>query len=155
MPVQTRVISCTFGQRSNKNQTQNQINQGIFKRLVNGATSASLSIAVISSFPQLTYAQMEPTVGSTFALKCAGCHIAGGNVVQSGATLFLGDLERNGYLDVDKLYSIIYNGKGKMPGFGQECTPKGKCTFGKRSSDEEIKQLGEYVLQQANQNWQK
>eukprot|EP01025_Chloroclados_australasicus_P020615 TRINITY_DN2173_c0_g2_i2.p2 TRINITY_DN2173_c0_g2~~TRINITY_DN2173_c0_g2_i2.p2 ORF type:complete len:126 (-),score=5.29 TRINITY_DN2173_c0_g2_i2:51-428(-) len=66
----------------------------------------------------------EYNIQQKFSISCAGCHYGGGNVVQSGATLFVRDLERNGYLDVDKLYEIIYYGKGKMPGFGQECTPR-------------------------------
>lgn len=36
----------------------------------------------------------------------------------------IGDLERNGMLDSDALYKIIYEGKGKMPGFGAECSPQ-------------------------------
>eukprot|EP01024_Parvocaulis_polyphysoides_P061794 TRINITY_DN689_c0_g1_i1.p5 TRINITY_DN689_c0_g1~~TRINITY_DN689_c0_g1_i1.p5 ORF type:complete len:161 (-),score=18.92 TRINITY_DN689_c0_g1_i1:528-1010(-) len=127
----------------------------LIKRIFNGFASTTLSIALITVCPSVANAQMNADVKSTFALKCAGCHMGGGNVVQADATLFLSDMERNGYLDVDKLYNLVYYGKGKMPGFGQECAPKGKCTFGKRSSDEEIQQLGGYVLEEAKNNWQK
>jgi hypothetical protein len=54
----------------------------------------------------------------------AGCHVGGGNIVQAGATLFPADLEKNGVADSSSLYQLIYAGKGRMPGFGQECAPK-------------------------------
>jgi hypothetical protein len=63
----------------------------------------------------------------SFAMKCAGCHMGGGNVVAAGATLFPADLQRNGVGDAESLYKIIYSGKGKMPGFGQDCAPKVSC----------------------------
>jgi mono/diheme cytochrome c family protein len=45
---------------------------------------------------------------------CAACHAGGGNTVQAGATLLKSDMQRNGYIDVDAIYNIIYYGKGKM-----------------------------------------
>jgi hypothetical protein len=54
----------------------------------------------------------------------AGCHVNGGNVVQAGATLFTDDLQKNNVGDADSLYQLIYQGKARMPGFGQECAPK-------------------------------
>lgn len=60
---------------------------------------------------------------SKFMFLLTGCHVNGGNVV-GGPTLQLGDLEKNGMLDTDALYNIIYSGKAKMPGFGSECAPK-------------------------------
>lgn len=53
-----------------------------------------------------------------------GCHINGSNIVQAGATLFTPDLIRNNAADGASLYKLIYEGKGKMPGFGQECAPR-------------------------------
>jgi hypothetical protein len=50
--------------------------------------------------------------------------VGGGNIIQSGATLFQEDLIKNGFADNDSLYSIIYSGKGRMPGFGADCAPK-------------------------------
>ena len=54
----------------------------------------------------------------------AGCHAGGGNVVQAGATLTTGDLQKNGMLDPEALYNLIYRGKGKMPGYGINCAPR-------------------------------
>ena len=84
----------------------------------------------------------------------AGCHLNGGNVVAAGATLFTADLQRNlGDLNGESLYQLIYSGKGKMPGFGKECAPKGKCTFGPRLEDEEITAQAQYGLERAAQEW--
>ena len=83
----------------------------------------------------------------------AACHKGGGNIVQPGATLLRADLERNGVLDVDALYAIIYSGKGKMYGFGQECAPKGRCTFGTKLADADVRALAELVLRNADGGW--
>ena len=88
-----------------------------------------------------------------FATDCAGCHAAGGNVVQAGATLFPADLTRNGVNDADAVYDVIYGGKGKMPGYGEGCAPKGKCTFGARLSDEDVRGLAGYVLERSAAEW--
>ena len=48
--------------------------------------------------------------------------------MQAGASLSLGDMQRNGVLDVDAVYHVVYSGKGKMYGFGEGCTPKA-CYF--------------------------
>ncbi|XP_019055579.1 PREDICTED: cytochrome c6, chloroplastic [Nelumbo nucifera] len=103
-----------------------------------------------ASLGQLTDVQRGATL---FRRACIGCHDGGGNIIQPGATLFLQDLQRN---DVDKeeeLYKITYYGKGRMPGFGENCTPRGQCTFGPRLQDEEIKLLAEFVKLQADQGW--
>lgn len=50
--------------------------------------------------------------------------MGGGNVVQAGATLREGDLKRNGVASVEAIYDLVYNGRGKMPGYGTGCTPK-------------------------------
>ncbi|KAI8468412.1 MAG: hypothetical protein J3K34DRAFT_427301 [Monoraphidium minutum] len=86
-------------------------------------------------------------------MKCAGCHMGGGNVLQPGQTLFTEDLKRNGRATPEGLYEIIYKGKGKMPGFGADCAPKGQCTFGPRFSDEEVTAQVDYVLERAAAGW--
>lgn len=92
-------------------------------------------------------------VGELFTRNCAGCHAGGGNVLQAGASLSTGDLRKNGVEDPKTLYDLIYGGKGRMPGYGLNCTPKGQCTFTKRLADEEIQQLAYYTLQQAAAGW--
>jgi cytochrome c6 len=69
------------------------------------------------------------------------------------ATLKLTDLQRNNTADPDAVYRVIYSGRGSMPGYGLECAPKLQCTFAKRLSDDEIRQLAAYVLDQAAADW--
>ncbi|XP_024158994.1 cytochrome c6, chloroplastic isoform X1 [Rosa chinensis] len=88
-----------------------------------------------------------------FRTTCIGCHDAGGNIIQPGATLFTKDLQRNGVDTEEEIYRVTYFGKGRMPGFGQNCTPRGQCTFGARLQDEDIKLLAEFVKLQADQDW--
>lgn len=46
-----------------------------------------------------------------------------------GSTLRLPELEQNGLSDPSALYKLLYEGKGRMPGFGEECAPKvSTCT---------------------------
>lgn len=42
---------------------------------------------------------------------------------------------------------------GSMQGFGENCTPRGQCTFGARLLEEEIKVLAKFVKLQADQGW--
>ncbi|KAK1279832.1 hypothetical protein QJS04_geneDACA022956 [Acorus gramineus] len=94
-----------------------------------------------------------------FHKACIGCHDRGGNIIQPGATLFMKDLQRNGIDSEEHIYEITYYGKGRMPasipsiGFGEKCTPRGKCTFGARLQDEEIKLLAEFIKSQADSGW--
>ncbi|GMH37048.1 hypothetical protein BSKO_04921 [Bryopsis sp. KO-2023] len=113
------------------------------------AVVAIASASLLLASPALA----DKTPQETFDFKCAGCHINGGNVL-GGPTLKLGDLEKNGVLDSDAMFDVIYSGKGKMPGFGQDCAPKGKCTFGKRLSDEMVSDLGNLVVEKAKNDWQ-
>ncbi|GAY33678.1 hypothetical protein CUMW_007530 [Citrus unshiu] len=92
---------------------------------------------------------------SLFRQACIGCHDGGGNVIQPGAALFLKDLQRNGVDTEDEIYHVTYFGKGRMPGFGEKCTPRGQCTFGARLQDEDIKLLAQFVKSQADQGWPK
>ncbi|XP_058757207.1 cytochrome c6, chloroplastic-like [Vicia villosa] len=90
---------------------------------------------------------------SLFQQTCIGCHDAGGNIIQPGSTLFTKDLQRNGVDTEEEIYRVTYYGKGRMPGFGRECTPRGQCTFGARLEDEDIKILAEFVKLQADKGW--
>jgi len=74
-------------------------------------------------------------------------------VVQGGASLSTGDMRRNGVLDAQAIYDLTYGGRGKMPGYGKDCAPRGKCTFGPRLEDDEIEQLAQHVLEQAEAGW--
>ncbi|CAN1221109.1 Cytochrome c6, chloroplastic [Linum grandiflorum] len=88
-----------------------------------------------------------------FSRSCIGCHDGGGNIIKPGASLFTDDLKRNGVDTEEAIYQITYFGKGRMPGFGETCTPRGQCTFGPRLKDEEIKVLAEFVKSKADHGW--
>jgi len=96
----------------------------------------------------------ELPTAQLFTSKCAGCHANGGNIVAAGATLFAEDLAKNGVESPEALYKIIYAGKGKMPGYGTDCAPRGQCTFGPRLSDDDITALASYVKERAASKWQ-
>ncbi|PIN14623.1 hypothetical protein CDL12_12755 [Handroanthus impetiginosus] len=102
------------------------------------------------SVAQTTDVQKGATL---FRRACIGCHDAGGNIIQPGATLFLKDLQRNGVDTEEEIYRVTYFGKGRMPGFGENCTPRGQCTFGPRLREDEIRLLAEFVKSQADQGW--
>ncbi|KAL6657776.1 hypothetical protein ACP70R_005556 [Stipagrostis hirtigluma subsp. patula] len=101
------------------------------------------------------FAQPISEGASLFRKACIGCHDMGGNILQPGATLFLKDLERNGVATEEEIYNITYYGKGRMPGFGEKCTPRGQCTFGPRLQEDDIKLLASFVKSQAENGWPK
>lgn len=112
------------------------------------AVALAAAASLVASSPALAAPAAE-----LFTNKCAGCHMNGGNVLAVGATLFAPDLERNGVATPEAVYKIVYGGKGKMPGFGKDCAPRGACTFGPRLSDEEVADVSAYVLQRAAEGW--
>ena len=109
---------------------------------------ASLAVAILLPWVPQGDA-LADDAAANFATKCAGCHVAGGNIVAAGKGLSAAELERNGYTTADDVASIIALGKGKMPGFGVACTPKGACTFGARLSDEELAELTSFVQERS------
>ena len=112
----------------------------------------SIAAAAAVSF-SASSASADDASAELFNKTCAGCHAAGGNIVAAGATLFPQDLQRNGVNDVDTIYTLVYGGKNKMPGYGQNCQPRGQCTFGARLSDDEVRGLAEYILEQSKLEW--
>ncbi|XP_024030165.1 cytochrome c6, chloroplastic isoform X2 [Morus notabilis] len=116
--------------------------------------AALLTLSPIGYIPDSLGQTIDVQRGaSLFRKACIGCHDGGGNIIQPGATLFLKDLQRNGIDSEEEIYRVTYFGKGRMPGFGENCTPKGQCTFGARLLDDEIKLLAEFVKLQADQGW--
>ena len=81
---------------------------------------------------------------------CVGCHAAGGNIVEAGKTLSLQDLRKNGANGKEDVAEVISLGKNKMPGYGENCVGKGKCTFAKRLTEKEIDDLSAFVWNVAN-----
>ncbi|XP_024030164.1 cytochrome c6, chloroplastic isoform X1 [Morus notabilis] len=124
------------------------------KSLAPPLMAALLTLSPIGYIPDSLGQTIDVQRGaSLFRKACIGCHDGGGNIIQPGATLFLKDLQRNGIDSEEEIYRVTYFGKGRMPGFGENCTPKGQCTFGARLLDDEIKLLAEFVKLQADQGW--
>eukprot|EP00899_Mesostigma_viride_P026961 jgi/Mesvir1/744/Mv17345-RA.1 len=109
------------------------------------ALSACMALVPL---PPPGHAADDSTV-AVFQRSCAACHSAGGNILAPTKGLTKADLQREGLLDEEKLYTIIYSGKSRMPGFGEGCAPKGQCTFAARLSDDEIRKLASYIKETA------
>ncbi|MDJ0897687.1 MAG: c-type cytochrome [Xenococcus sp. MO_188.B8] len=77
----------------------------------------------------------------TFSANCAACHAGGGNVINPTATLSQADLEKNGKHSIEAIVTQVTYGKAPMPAFG------GKLT------DDQIQEVAEYVLSQADAGW--
>ncbi|XP_010494566.1 PREDICTED: cytochrome c6, chloroplastic-like [Camelina sativa] len=126
----------------------------LVKKLAPPLTAVLLAVSPIYYPPESLGQTLDIQRGATlFNRACIGCHDTGGNIIQPGATLFTSDLQRNGVDTEEEIFRVTYYGKGRMPGFGEKCTPRGQCTFGPRLQDEEIKLLAEFVKFQAEQGW--
>ncbi|KFK31594.1 hypothetical protein AALP_AA6G132700 [Arabis alpina] len=128
--------------------------QFLVTKLAPPLTAFLLALSPICYPPESLGQTLDIQRGATFFNRaCIGCHDTGGNIIQPGATLFPSDLQRNGVDTEEEIFRVTYYGKGRMPGFGEKCTPRGQCTFGPRLQDEEIKLLSEFVKLQADQGW--
>ncbi|CAA2961690.1 cytochrome c6, chloroplastic [Olea europaea subsp. europaea] len=133
--------------------TQNE-ERKFLKCFVPPLMAAIVALSPLCNTPVSLGQTMDARKGATlFHRACIGCHDGGGNIIQPGATLFLKDLERNGVDKEEEIYQVTYYGKGRMPGFGENCTPRGQCTFGPRLQEDEIKLLAEFVKSQADRGW--
>mmetsp|Transcript_4578 Transcript_4578/g.13986 ORF Transcript_4578/g.13986 Transcript_4578/m.13986 type:complete len:108 (-) Transcript_4578:45-368(-) len=91
-----------------------------------------------------------------FIAKCAGCHPAGTNKVALSKSLFMDDMERNGYSDPEKVRQIIRYGKGKMPGYAPDCADNQdylQCGVISPLSEETLIDVQDFVLNRAYANW--
>ncbi|XP_019445872.1 PREDICTED: cytochrome c6, chloroplastic isoform X3 [Lupinus angustifolius] len=88
-----------------------------FKTLAPPLVAAFLVLSPFCSTPVSIGQTIDIHKGATlFGQACIGCHDAGGNIIQPGATLSTKDLQsRNGVDTEEDIYSITYNGKGRMP----------------------------------------
>jgi len=88
------------------------------------------------------------TGAQIFSQKCAACHANGGNVLNGKKSLKSDALANNGYDDVDKVIAIITKGKAPMPAYGIKNKKLGL-------DPEEIEAVANYVLERAEEGWQK
>ncbi|CAI5993267.1 unnamed protein product [Closterium sp. NIES-64] len=116
--------------------------------------AAVLSATLLWQQPALAQdVSISSPAAAVFERTCAGCHAGGGNLLKPGAGLSLADLQRNGLTSADDIARVTAFGIGRMPGYGEDCKPRGQCTFGPRLSADVIRQLAEYTLSQAEAGW--
>lgn len=77
-----------------------------------------------------------------FELHCAGCHPGGSNIIRRGKNLKQRALKRYGYTTPAAIAQLITQGKGLMSAYADTLSP------------EDIQTLAQYVLDQADHNWQ-
>ena len=78
---------------------------------------------------------------AVFSSVCITCHMGGGNTIMPNKTLSKADLEANGMYDKGKIVTQVTNGKGAMPPWGGQL------------SAEQIDNVADYVLAQADTGW--
>lgn len=76
-----------------------------------------------------------------FGVHCAGCHVNGGNIVRRGKTLGQKALKKYGMDSHEAIANLVTNGKNNMPAYKD------------RLSEQQIKDVSAYVLEQAEQGW--
>ncbi|GAB4820382.1 hypothetical protein N2152v2_007428 [Parachlorella kessleri] len=130
------------------------------------APQKAIDVLVSSSEPESPRTPKGAAIPQTAYTVCPGAprppnHLLGPSKrispqpwwICKDATLKLADLQKQGLTEPGVVYDVIYNGRGQMPGYGLECAPKLRCTFAKRLTDEEIRGLAAYVLEQAAADW--
>jgi cytochrome c6 len=76
-----------------------------------------------------------------FQKNCAPCHAGGGNVMRWWKNLKLNTLKNNKLDSEEAIAHLVTNGKNSMSAYKDRLT------------EEEIKNVSAYVLQQAKNNW--
>lgn len=76
-----------------------------------------------------------------FSANCSACHAGGNNAIMPDKTLQKDVLEQNGMNSINAITTQVKNGKNAMPAFGG------------RLADEDIENVANYVLTQAEQGW--
>nr|YP_009297814.1 cytochrome c553 [Kumanoa americana]AOM67548.1 cytochrome c553 [Kumanoa americana] len=101
-----------------------------------------VTIATIINFANSVYAETNIEAGEQiFNANCAACHSGGNNVIVPDKNLKKDTLEENKMYSINAITNQVTNGKNAMPAFGA------------RLSDDDINNVANYVLSQAEQNW--
>jgi cytochrome c6 len=122
-------------------------------RVVNQLAKSSFLCLIFSYPPAL--AATSGTGSELFQASCVGCHAGGGNVVPfSGekGTLKLSALKKYDSATIDSMSKLILKGRNGMPAFGEFTSSKGG-TIPARYSEEQVKDIAQFVLDQANAGW--
>ncbi len=78
-----------------------------------------------------------------FIQNCSVCHIGGSNIIISEKNLKKETLKENGMYNIDSISYQVINGKNGMPAFGG------------RLNSEEINNIAKYILEKAENNFEK
>ena len=114
--------------------------------------AACLSSALLVSVAPPVLATDLENGSALFASSCSGCHAGGSNLFSGSKTLFMKDLVKNKYDTSEAMEILISKGRGQMPAYGSFISPKGNIMPAKYSVSE-IKDITDYVLDQASSNW--
>ncbi len=101
--------------------------------------SKTIADSVSNSGDESTYDLVSGA--KIFESNCAGCHINGGNIIRRGKNLKANALKKYGYNSIEGIVEIVTNGKNNM------------SAYKNRLSQDEIKSVAIYVLDQAGKNW--
>jgi cytochrome c6 len=102
-----------------------------------------INLAALLVAPHGAWAEPDLADGAKlFGVNCASCHAGGINRVVAAKNLSLAALQKYGKDSVPAITTQIRKGKGAMPAF-------------KKLSDQQVENLANYVLAQAQVNWGK
>ncbi|BCX13040.1 MAG: cytochrome c6 [Thermosynechococcus sp.] len=101
----------------------------------------AIAIALFVSLTPVAFAADLANGAKVFSGNCAACHMGGGNVVMANKTLKKEALEQFGMYSEDAIIYQVQHGKNAMPAFGGRLT------------DEQIRDVAAYVLDQAAKGW--
>lgn len=100
-----------------------------------------LTICILINCAQTAYGTDIAAGEKIFTANCSACHNGGNNVIAPEKTLKKDKLVANAMDNVNAITNQVTNGKEAMP------------PFGGRLSDEDINNVANYVLSQAEQGW--
>ncbi|BAZ85643.1 cytochrome c6 PetJ [Dolichospermum compactum] len=103
-----------------------------------------LGIAIFTfAFSSPALAADAGSGAAIFKANCASCHAGGKNLVNAAKTLKKADLEKYGMYSAEAIIAQVTKGKGAMPAFSRRLKPA------------QIEDVAAYVLQQADNGWEK
>jgi len=100
-----------------------------------------LIIVAIINYATNTYAADIMAGEQIFNANCSACHTGGNNVIMPEKTLKKEILTANQMNNVEAITNQVTNGKNAMPAFGGRLT------------EDDINNVANYVLNQAEQGW--
>ncbi len=92
-------------------------------------------------FPASAIAEETIDGSKIFTIHCAGCHPNGNNIIRRGKNLKLRALQRNKVDNLDAIINLVTYGKNNMSAYEEKLT------------QDEIKFVSQYVLEQAKNDW--